>query len=228
MEVRDLKTGARLELEILGNNGDRIGNIYISQVLEPVKDSNLVIAAPIFESRLIYVPVNSKVRITLYHKRYGLLGFIAIVTSREQRGNLSVICIQAETQLEKIQRRRYYRLDCTLNVEYSIYLDNITQEIDQPPYRKALTKNISGAGASMVVGEEIMKNTLLKIRISLSETSKVSAICNVLRCVPLEFSQVPKYELGLYFTDITYQNQDKIIKYIFEQQRRLLKNDVPQ
>ena len=80
----------------------------------------------------------------------------------------------------------------------------------------------------MVVGEEIMKNTLLKIRISLSETSKVSAICNVLRCVPLEFSQVPKYELSLHFTDINAQNQDKIIKYIFEQQRRLLKNDVPQ
>ena len=226
MEVRDLKIGTRLELEILGSTGKRMGNTYISQVLEPVKDRSLIISAPIYESRLIYVPVNGKVRITFFHNRYGLQGFNAIVTSREQRGNLSAILIQAETPPKKIQRRAHYRLDCTLNVEYEICFNNAPQEMDKPRYKKALTKNISGSGACIVAGEEIMKNAVLDILISLSETVKARATCSVLRCTPLEMSKIPKYELGLHFTDITAQNQDNIIKYIFEQQRRLLKKDV--
>ncbi len=226
MEIKELKVGTRLELDILGNNGQRIGSTYISQVLEPVKNKDLVISAPIYESRLIYVPVNGKVRITFYHSRYGLQGFYAIVTSREQRGNLSVICISAETLLEKIQRRTHYRLDCTLNVEYRICSGDSRQETDKPQYKKALTRNLSGSGVCIVIGEEIVKNTVLDIRVSLNEVTSVRAMCNVLRCTPLEAGKSPRYELGLHFTDISAQNQDNIIKYIFEQQRRLLKKDV--
>lgn len=226
MEVRDLKIGTRLELEILDGDGKRIGNTYVSQVLEPVKDRSLIISAPIYESRLIYVPVNGIVRITFLHSRNGLQGFNALVTSREQRGNLSVLCVQAETQPEKIQRRTHYRLDCTLDAEYGIYSDNPDKEIDQTLYKHALTKNISGSGTCLVVREDIAKNMLLDVRISFSETVKIRAVCRVIRCTPLETEKISRYEIRLQFTDITALDQDYIIKYIFEEQRRLLKKKI--
>ncbi len=226
MEVRDLKIGTRLELEILDGDGKKIGNTYVSQVLEPVKDRTLIISAPIYESRLIYVPMNGKVRITFFHSRYGLQGFNAVVTAREQKENLSILCVQAETEPDKIQRRTHYRLDCTLDAEYGIYSDNPEKETDQSHYKHALTKNISGSGACIVVREDIAKNTLLDVRISFSETVKIGAVCRVIRCTPLETEKISRYEIRLQFTDITAQDQDYIIKYIFEEQRRLLKKKV--
>lgn len=225
MEFRDLKPGTRLKLEILGNNGGRLGNAYISQVLEPSEDRNLIISTPIYESRLIYVPLNGKVRITFIHSKYGLQGFTAIVTSREQMGNLSILFIQAETTPEKIQRRTHYRLECIRDVEYKICTNITLQGADSSTYNKALTKNISGSGACIAVDEEIKKDTFLDIRINLGEGIIVKAKCLVLRSMPLGISNAPKYELGLHFIEITPQNQDYIIKFIFEQQRRLLKKE---
>lgn len=226
MEVIDLNIGTRFELEILGTNGNRIGTTHISKLLEHVNERTLIVSAPIYESRLIYVPLNGKVRITFFHNKHGLHGFTAIVTAREQRESLSVLRIQAESPPEKTQRRTHYRLDCTLNVEYKVYNDNLIHETDKPQYKKALTKNISGSGACIVVSEEIPKDTAMEIYIDLGETVKVRAKCSVSRCSLMEMNKIPKYMLGLHFTEITTLNQDNIIKYIFEQQRRLLKNDV--
>lgn len=225
MKFEELQTGTRLELELLNNPQDKIGRTYISQLSEPVSKAGMIISAPISESRLIFIPLNSILHIAFFHTKYGLMGFTAIVTAREYRGNIAILRIQAQSELEKIQRRKHYRLESLLNTEFTV-LGDPSEKLTEDSLFKATVKNISGSGACIVTEENIPKNAAVELFIYLSETVKIRAVCVVLRKQQVEVKKGVSYELGMHFTEISPKDQDLIIKYIFEQQRLLLKKDV--
>lgn len=226
MDIKELVTGTRFQLFILDNNGKITGNTYISQLYEPAKGKSIVISAPIFESRLIYIPINGMIQLAFPNNKYGFLGFTAKVTERGSKGNISVLFLSVETPIEKIQRRDYYRLDCNISVEYRICNSQNKNQITTA-FKKGLSKNVSGSGACIIVGEEIKMDFSLQLRLHLSDMLVVDAICIVVRSIRLDMlSKNSKYELGLHFTDISQYNQDNIIKFIHEKQRWHLKKDV--
>lgn len=225
MKLGELQTGTRLELELINNLGEKIGNTYISQLLEPVRGTDMVISAPIFESRLIFVPLNNKLHIVFFHRRHGLMGFTATVNAREYRGNIAILQIEAQSDPEKIQRRKHYRLDSILSSEFKL-LDASPDKSATDSLIKATVKNISGSGACIITDEDIPRNTVIDLYIDLNEATKIRALCVVLRNHRVEVTKGFTYELGLHFADISERDQDLIIKYIFEQQRILLKKDV--
>ena len=224
MKLGELQTGTRLELEMLNHLGDKVGHTYISQLLEPVRETGMVISAPIFESRLIFVSLNANLYIAFFDRKYGLMGFTAIVNAREYRGNIAILKISAQSEPEKIQRRKHYRLDSLLNCEFKV-LDASPDKPAAVSFMKGTVKNISGSGACIITEEKIPKNSLVDLFIYLGET-KIRALCVVLRNEQIEVKKGISYELGLHFADISAKDQNLIIKYIFEQQRMLLKKDV--
>ena len=225
MKLEELQTGTRLELELLNNLGDKVGNTYISQLLEPVRETDMIISAPIFESRLIFVSLNSNLHIAFFNRKYGLMGFTAIVNAREYRGNIAILQISAQSEPEKIQRRTHYRLDSLLNSEFKV-LDASSDKPVADSFMKGTVKNISGSGACIITDEKVSKNSVVDLFIYLNEATKIRALCIVLRNQQVEVKKGISYELGLHFVDISAKDQDLIIKYIFEQQRMLLKKDV--
>ena len=226
MRFEELKIGTRLELELLDSRGERIGNTYISQILDAVKRDSIIVSAPIYESRLIFIPVGAKMRITFYNRRYGLLGFIAIVARRDYKDNVAVLYLQTDAEMEKIQRRKHYRLDCFVTAEYSIFIENTDENEANTQSKKAITKNISGSGVCIVVRENIPKGTKIEVTMFLGSNTKVKALCVVMRNNPVEIKDIKNYELGLHFLQISPKDQDSLIRYIFEQQRVLLKRDI--
>ena len=50
MTPQEIMIGTRLELEMLNSSGERIGNVYVSQLLDHQEDGTMVISAPIFGS----------------------------------------------------------------------------------------------------------------------------------------------------------------------------------
>jgi c-di-GMP-binding flagellar brake protein YcgR len=225
MQFKELQTGTRLELELINSLGEKIAGPYVSQLLEPVSETRMIISTPIFESRLIFIPLNGKLHISFFHRKYGLMGFTAVVAARESRGNVATLKIQAQSGLERVQRRKHYRLDSLLNSEYRIFGAS-PDKSSASSLTKATVKNISGSGACIMTEENVPKNTVIELYIRLNEKTKIKAVCTVLRNQPVEVKKGVSYELGLHFTEISPKDQDIIIKYIFEQQRMLLKKDV--
>jgi c-di-GMP-binding flagellar brake protein YcgR len=225
MKLEELLTGTRLELELLDNLGEKVGHTYISQLLEPVRETGMVISAPIFESRLIFVPLNSTLQIAFFHRKHGLMGFTATVNAREYRGNIAILLIQAESEPEKIQRRKHYRLDSLLNAEFKV-LDVSSDKPFADSFTKATVKNISGSGCCIITDENVPNNSVVDLYVYLNTTTKIRALCVVLRNHQVEVKKGISYDLGLHFADISAKDQDLIIRYIFEQQRMLLKRDV--
>lgn len=227
MKFEEIPAGTRFELELLNNSDEKTGYIYVSQLLEPIKDGSLpmVISTPIFEARLVFIPLSGKIRISFFHKKYGLMGFTATVEAKEIRGNLSILKVNARSELEKIQRRQHYRVDCLLPAEYKV-LSTTSVNLESKAFSKTTVKNISGSGACIVTEVNIPEKSVLELQVHLDSGISIKAICIILRNQTIEVKKAKSYELGLHFVDISKKDQDAIIKFAFEQQRLLLKKDV--
>ena len=219
----EVQPGTRLELELLNKDGERIGSTYVSQLLETQEDDCLVISSPIFEARLIFIPLQAQIRLNFMHFKYGLLGFSAVVIKREYRDNIAILIIQPQGELIRIQRRNHFRMDHMANA--LVWVNGKDDKEDRKSAVKAVTKNISGSGMCIVTEIDIPKSTEISIEFDLSECIKVSAKCVVIRNHTFEVKNSKSYELGLHFTRLSQKDQDNIIRYIFEQQRVKLKNE---
>jgi len=245
MTPHEIAIGTRLELEILRNGKEKFGNTFVSQLLEHQPDGSIVISAPITGSRIVYVPSHITIRLTFIHQLHGLLSFTALVMSRGSRGNVAVLIIKPNDDLEKIQRRMHYRLDIILTAfvrpvqddNSGTCKDNGTSD-EQPasdnsgvsenaevPQIKAYTKNISGSGVCIICRENFPKNSMLNIELNLTEDLKITAGCIVVRNQSVEIKKTRSYELGMRFTQISKKDEEALIRFIFEQQRLLLKKN---
>jgi c-di-GMP-binding flagellar brake protein YcgR len=231
MDAYDIKIGIKLELELVNSLGERIGQPYVSQLIDVSDKNRILIAAPIHEARLMLITNGTKVRIIFLHHTQGLLSFEGIISKKEKRENLFLFGIDIQTEFEKIQRRKYFRLECILNAQYRT-VDPLSQdtptdssEAPKPPdYKKAYTRNLSGNGAGVAIGDELKKNTLMEIEITISKDVVIKMEGKVIRCTELPNQRERKFECGLYFTKISQRDQDILIKFIFDQQRKILKN----
>lgn len=217
MTLQDITIGTRLELDMLSKYGEKVGNTLVSQLLEHQEDGTIVISAPIYESRVFYVPSDITVRLIFLHQQHGMLGFTARVISREYRGKIAVLIVRPDNNIEKIQRRMHYRLD--------IILDVTIIPPENPGGVQAYTKNISGSGVCVISETNFPRNTEVMIILNLSDSLQITAKCIVVRSQTLEIRKGRSYELGMRFTDIRNKDQDALIRFIFEQQRMLLKKD---
>ena len=224
MTPLEIQIGTRLELEWLNENGEKIGNTFVSQLLEQQEDASLAISTPIFESKLIMIPLQAQLRLIFMHHKLGLLGFTAIVTSKELKDNIAVLIVRPEDSLEKIQRRTHYRLDCMANI--LIRLNEKESKGGSETAIKAFTKNISGSGLCVITEVNIPENSEVAIEVRLSENVIIVARCIVIRNIWFEVKKTKSYELGLHFVDISQKNRDSLIKFIYEQQRLQLRKGI--
>jgi len=218
MSPMEISIGTRLELEVFDIGGEKVGSTYVSQLLEYQDDTLLVISAPIHEARLVYIPDDTTIRLTFINRKQGLLGFTARVKSKEFRGNVAVLLVEPEGEIMKIQRRMNYRLDIVLDV-----LMWLPEKDKQNPV-KACTKNISGSGLCVISETEVPNKAEIKLELELPGEICIITKCLILRVTPVELGKRKGYELGMCFTEISKKDQDDLIKFIFDQQRLLIKS----
>lgn len=228
MNIQEVKIGTKLEMELVNSLGDKIGRTHISQLLDIIDSENIIISAPIYGTRVLFFPAGANVRIIFLHEKYGLLSFTGEITSKDKKNGLLVLFIKIQGEFEKIQRRNYFRLECSLDALFRIPAnpdDLNTEESNAPPdiYTKALVTNISGSGACLVTRGEAEEGSLLEVIIYLDDATKIRALCTVMRKQVIETTFSKRNQFGLYFNRISQKDQDVVIKYIYEKQKRLLK-----
>ncbi len=230
MNAKEMKIGTRLELELINKSGGKIGQTYISQLMDVVNHDTIVIAAPVHESRLMLIVNGTNVRIIFRHDRHGILNFTGVISHKEKLDNLIVLYVKIESDFMKIQRRSYFRLDCNLKAAYQFILEEppddagVNNQLSE--YKKAITKNISGNGACIVTEDDIPKGSRLNLRIWLANDTIIDALCKVVRNIPIEIKRQTMFELGLFILEISQKDSESIVRYIFNQQRQLLKNNI--
>jgi len=178
------------------------------------------ILAPIKEGRVL--PVHRGVEMDVMFAQNGnIYTFKAETVDRRVTGNLYLLRIKPKTKIVRLQRRLYFRLECVLDVK-NRFFENMDEK-DLIEYKDAITKNISGGGLCLLTDVEPKSGWFFDGIIDIG--GEVHFKGKVVRVNELDNPGKYRFEVGIEFVDITEQEREKVISFIFDTQRKKLKKD---
>ena len=221
MEYSELNMGLKIELQLLGISGKNADKLFVSEIEFAASDGSIFIAAPISEG--FYYPVQIGTKIAVSFARDGCFyGFEAVVSDRENKNNLAMLKIKTLGQITKIQRREFFRFECCIPVNYRVYGQQNIRTSENLKFVNTVTRDLSGGGLCVRLIEPVEIDKLLEFELFIS--SKVEFLGRVKRLTKYDTMQgIYKYEIGIVYEMIDTATREKIISYIFQEQRRLLK-----
>lgn len=246
-----LSIGDKIDIKPLNRNGKPVhtATTFVSQLVDFADGSIINIAAPIVYGRTIPLPVGENYNLCFYTEK-GLYQCNCMVISNHKDNKTIITVVRITTNLEKYQRRQYYRLECIHDIYYrQITLEEellekkmSSESFDTPEamteakkklaaFKKewfsASITDISGGGARF--NSEVLHNPGDKVRIKLDfiigkEVKKLELTAKVIssKRIPV---RVGVYECRVEFIDIMPSDRETLIKFIFEQERRRRKNE---
>ena len=236
-----LKEGDRIEFkDILKPSDEEAGkkaNVYVSQIFEFDEEEDIIrVAMPIMKGNLIPLPKDGMFE-TFFFASKGLYRCKSKILERYKEGNVYAMRISLESELEKYQRRQYFRLEKSFSLLYSgmnddeylsiIETRNIPETLmEQTRYIEGVSLDISGGGMRFVGKSMIEPNSKIFIIFDI-ETSSENVRLRIPANVFLSF-EIPgrgqKYEQRVEFENISKESREMLIKYIFEEERRMRKD----
>lgn len=207
---------------------------YVSQIMD-MDPELLTCAMPIYEGHIVPLETGSEYEVLFYSKTKTYSGICRIV-SRGKEGNIFICKLKLLSNLSKFQRREFFRLSCTMDVQLTSMSEiDILSYIDKKRLpdksggssEKGITVDISGGGLRVLSNREYEKGAFVALDFILRRTSGVSRIN-----IPGQIVQSAKsdnnkwkYDQRIQFKAISSDIQEEIVKYIFEEQRRRRKKE---
>ena len=227
-----ISVGNKIELVMLDDiiKNEKNKKVYVSKIFDILPGNKLQIAMPIYEGKIVPLSVSEKYSACFYTDK-GLMQCNVIVTARYKEGHMFFLEVLILGQLEKVQRRQFYRYICKLGAKVRVVSDeeyetglpevDVISE-DDLEWNEAKILDISGGGAKIYQRQFLDKNEIVKIKFVLAVedfTFRFSLFARVLSSVHVQnHSEI--VEQRLEFMKITKEERDNIIKYIFESERR--------
>jgi c-di-GMP-binding flagellar brake protein YcgR len=233
METELLEIGAKIELKskYIGlAEAEKEHKVYVSQILD-IKDSETIVAAmPIQEGHVIPLEVGTILDAYFYTQK-GIFQAQINVLSRGKERNIHIMEISLETPLTKFQRRQFYRLDCSIPLEIAIlqdeeikkYFDSgIEPEQLDEYYVDAVIKDISGGGLRVISEQDYSFQNEMNVflRFPLPFSTGMEWFFVMGKIINIEKKKT-YFDVRIVFEHISNESREKIVKYIFEEQRRL-------
>lgn len=207
---------------------------YVSQIMD--MDSELLTCAmPIYEGHIVPLEKGSEYEVLFYSKTKTYSGICRIV-SRGKEGNIFICQLKLLTNLSKFQRREFFRLPCTMDVQLKYMTDidilsyiekNIMPDKSGSSSENGVTVDISGGGIRVLSNRRYEKGDFVALDFALRRTSGVNRIRIPGQIVQSSKSDNNKwkYDQRIQFKAISNDIQEEIVKYIFEEQRRRRKKE---
>lgn len=216
----DFPIGTRLEFTATDPIEGKLDIDFVSQI-EGFIDINIMrILAPIFEAKVYPVKVNSHIEAYSFYKSNQIYLIKGVVTNRLIINDIAFLDIRVTENIKRIQRRQFFRFDCTVPV---ILYDKSKEDAPQQTAGIAgHTIDLSGGGLSVITDIALEKDGEIQGNIDLTE-HQISFTGKVLRCNKKIINDELKYISSISFRDIGFKDREKIVGYIFSQQRILLK-----
>lgn len=206
------------KIQIIRKN-DKEDKRYSSQVLDIIDENTFIISGPIYKKSLIFLHLNEVVDIACTRENKGMYKFSAIVEQRDLN-KLYTIKIRKITNIERLQQRKYYRFETNIPVEKLLLVSKRDKKNKERNIKEdCITKDISGNGMKLMcnykhsVGDKIYCNFKIYDQVIIVE----GEVVRIEEIDAFNFN----YAIGIKFLDIVDQERDIIVKYIFDQERKL-------
>ncbi len=226
-----VQIGNKIEIESIKKTTDELGEItrktYRSELYDIESEDIIKIAMPMEQSKIVLLPVDAEYSLCFYTSN-GLYQCLARVIERYKSNNLFVLSMELETDLQKYQRREYYRLNTVLDMK-SKAIDTSNKSFEQVQFidtdltfDNGTMVDISGGGARFISKAQYPKGSLIRFVFSLFVNGSVTEyklVGKVLRSEPIE-NREDQFENRIQFVNMVNDDRESIIKYIFEEERR--------
>lgn len=226
MEISEIQMGTKLELEAYDEKGNKLEFILVSEYEWHIGNKTIMIAAPIYEG--IVYPLRLGAEINVYFiKRtgyeYELFLFKAIVSGREINENIPLLKIDAVSEVEKVQRRQYYRMGCSLPVRFRIVDSDNNTDREDVKFRNTIAVNLSGGGICLLLEEIIDIGRRIECELFNEDNFKIKFLGKVTRYEESMLESKYKYKAGIIYININNSDREAVVKFIFNEQRKLRK-----
>ncbi|MBR6329228.1 MAG: flagellar brake protein [Lachnospiraceae bacterium] len=232
---RFVKPGDRVDVSRIRKNDSMDVTQYHTRVFDIVSDDELKINMPMEGSRLVLLSMGQEYELCFFTSA-GLFQCYAVVKDRYKSNNVVVATVELTSGLRKFQRREYYRLNtildmkCTaINAEQELQFDNHVEFFGTDFVMKdGVIVDISGGGVRFVTKTFYEKDTKIYFSFSLNIGNKPMQF-NTLGVV-LSSRQLPdrpgEYENRVQFINMLADERETIIKYIFEEERKIRRKEM--
>ncbi len=184
--------------------------------VEGINGDRLSLAAPLKNGGILRLPRGTEVTISFFDQ-VAVYSFDCLIMSYEIKP-IPIIELGSPINSKRVQRRNFVRLDTKIPMYYSRLNESllpVSEKFD------ATTIDISGGGMMFSTKHQVELGEMLEIRVCFSADNFVTAIGTAIRVIPINSSKVQTLSVGVEFTIIEEGERDKIIRYIFNQQREL-------
>lgn len=227
-----IQEGNKIDLESVKRSVNEYGEIirktYKSELYEIVSDDRVRIAMPVEQMKVILLPVGAQYSMCFYTKN-GLYQCMARVAERYRNKNLFVLVMDFETDLQRYQRREYYRLNTILDMKCR-QLDEKSKDENEKvefmdtdlTFDNGTMVDISGGGARFISKVKYTEGSLIRFVFSLFVNGQMTEYRLIGRILKSELraGRDDSYENRIQFVNIGNEDRESIIKYIFEEERK--------
>ena len=232
-----IRLGMKIEIsdEFVTEEDRDAKTLYISQVENIFSNGDFEIDMPIYQRKLVLLHNGARYKFLFYGDKYNYEA-TAIVKDRYKTDNQYLVRVALITQPEKVQRREYYRCCTTFELKYH---NMSPAEVDSPKFETimenykvinlenimihALVMDISGGGIKMVTrsANEVGSYKRLIFELPVDGKMETFSICGQILSCKLREDTNSRYENRLKFIKLSQDSREKIIRFIFEEERKL-------
>ncbi len=211
--------------------------VYSSQVFDIIDEDRLKVGVPIVGGRVLLIPQNAKIDICFFTSK-GLYQGRAVVVDRFKEGNIFVMVIEMITELQKYQRRQFFRLNCTMDIMFRQLTQEEQAEFNQEGkvstavsedglYNKATALDISGGGIRFLTTKCLNKDEIIFVNLHIGYGDVVRNYNLAGKVLEIAVAKNKKdyYECRIEYCNMSGETREQIIKYIFEQERMMRKKE---
>ncbi len=209
------KVGQTVQLDIL--DGEYKGNYY-SRIEDLPADEIIVVASPpVADGSAALVKVGNKIHM-FYWDSMAQYAFEAKVIA-SANGKAPTITLEKCSEVQRMQRRSYFRIQARLRVVFNIERDD--DESTEPQHYEGQTLNVSGGGMLLSTNTKLDVGDNLPLKLYLSEQEHIKATGRVERIEYLGAKGL--YRAGIVFVMIYENDRDKVIAFVFKKEIELRK-----
>lgn len=226
IDLKDILTQRQIE-------NDETPNVYASQLLEFMKNGNLKVSMPFVQGRL--VPLDKdKVFEAFFYTSKGLYQSKVKIIERYKSGNIYTMEVQMLSEPKKYQRRQYFRLEKEIQIKYTMLTEydykSIVEKrifpegLESPDiYSVGDTLDISGGGMRFIGRTKVDRNDRMLVIFEIVSDGKVVSFrlpAKIIMSFELP-NHSNRFEHRIEFENISNAYREILIKYIFEEERKL-------
>ncbi|MCL2565172.1 MAG: flagellar brake domain-containing protein [Defluviitaleaceae bacterium] len=218
MLSESIKIGDRVEIQQTREN-DRPRK-YLSQVENVLAIDRMVLHVPISYGQLVELSKEDEYRFVFFTEK-GIFRFSGNIEDSKEENGFALMIIKIFGEGEKQQRRDFFRLDCILPMKFSKMERESMDAPDDAEVYQGIVKDVGGGGLCFLSNDNLEEEDITKLIIKLDDDVLV-AIGEVLHKHYFPKAKY-KYQYRVGFIGIRPGEQEKIVQFIFERQKRDLR-----